>query len=104
MNDNIQAKDTLASALEEATTVYLSVWNMDCPECARFLHEGLSQMHGVVLLEVFYRQGVAVVTYDPGLIGVRDIVEAVALIGKNRCHYYGAEIIGQSPARQALRL
>jgi copper chaperone CopZ len=95
---------TSAAALEHAMTVYLNIWNMDCPECVDILCKGLGQIRGVLLLDVFYRQGVAVVTYDPGLIGTGDVLKAVTRIGQEVCRYYGAEIIGQSPARQALRL
>lgn len=90
--------------LENARAVYLDVWNMACPDCALWLHDGLLNTGGVLLADVFYKQGVAVVIYDPSLITTDQLRRAVAQIGRDKSRLYGAEVIGQSSAREALRL
>jgi len=90
--------------LETAKAVYLNVWNMECPDCALWLHDGLLKISGVLLVDVFYKQGVAVVIYDPALITTDELRRAVKQIGRDKSHFYGAEVIGQSSAQEALRL
>ena len=91
-------------ALVQAEVVYLTIWNMDCPDCATWLHNGLIQLDSVLMVDVFYKQGVGVIVYAPAMTTTDELLKVVQKIGKQACHYYGAEIIGQSSAKQALRL
>ena len=91
-------------SLLTAMTAFFDVWNMDCPNCATWVHNSLLQLDGVLRVDVFFQQGVAVVTYDPKKIAINNLTQAVVKAGSEVCHYYGIELIGQSPTTQALRL
>ena len=88
-----------AETLLQAEAVYLSVWNMDCPDCAIWLHNGLIQLDNVLIVDVFYKQGVAVIIYAPEKVTPCELMKVIQKIGERTCHYYGAEIIGQCLAR-----
>lgn len=106
MNEHPQRiqKPVEPEALAGANAVYVSIWNMDCPDCATWLHNGLIQLESVLRVDVFYEQGVAVIIYAPARTTPTELLKIVKTIGKEVCHYYGAEIIGHSTAKQALRL
>lgn len=91
--------DPLATAM----AVFLEVWNMECPECATWLRQGIQEIDGVLNVEVFYPQSVAVIIYDPEQVATDRLLQVVREIGKGVCHFYGAEIIGQCSAQQAMR-
>ncbi len=91
-------------SLESATTAYFSVHNMRCEHCAHWVRNGLLKREGVLLVDVFYRQGIAAATYDPALISTHDLLQAITQAGQAICHNYGAEFIGQEPAIRALHL
>ncbi len=98
------AKPVDGMCLNRAMTAYLEVWNMDCPHCATWIHNGLLKLDGVLIVDVFFKQGVAAATYDPGCTTVDDLLRAVMVIGQDCQRYYSAELIGQEPAAQALHL
>ena len=87
-----------------AMRAYLEVWNMDCPHCAIWVRNGRLRMDGVLMVDVFLKQGVAAATYDPGSITVEDLLKAVTLVGEDCQRYYTPEFIGQESAVQALHL
>jgi hypothetical protein len=91
-------------ALAQAAAVYVSIWNMDCPDCATWLHNGLIQLESVLKVDVFYQQGIGVIFYSPGRMTRDELLNVIQKIGKETCHYYGAEIIGCCTAKEALRL
>jgi copper chaperone CopZ len=84
------------TALSTAMTAYLNVWNMVCPHCGMG-RSGLLQRDGVLIVDVFYQQGIAAVTYDPERVPIDDLLRAVTMIGQDTCCYYGAEFIGHGP-------
>ena len=92
------------AALTTAMTAFFAIDNMRCPHCAIWVCNGLLRLEGVILADVFFKQGVAAVTYDPARITLSDLHGAITTAGKDICHYYGAEFLGQSPAVQALHL
>jgi copper chaperone CopZ len=96
-------KSTALNAFSTAVATIFNVWNMDCPECAQCLRLGLSTLNGVLKVDIFYEQGIAVVIYDPDLTSAEDLLQAVRTIGEEECRFYGAEIIGHCPAMQAVR-
>lgn len=106
MNEHPQRiqKPVDSEVLAQAEAVYVSIWNMDCPDCATWLHNGLIQLDSVLMVDVFYEQGIGVIIYAPARTTPTELLKVVKNIGKEVCHYYGAEIIGHSPAKQALRL
>ena len=91
-------------ALTQAEAIYLSIWNMDCPDCATWLHNGLIPLDSVLMVDVFYKQGVGIIVYSPAMTTPDELLTVIQKIGQEACHYYGAEIIGQSSAKQALRI
>ena len=93
-----------AETLAQAEAIYLSIWNMDCPDCAIWLHNGLIQLNSVLKVDVFYKEGVAVIIFAPSITTPDELLLVIQKIGKEAYHYYGAEIIGHIPAKQALRL
>jgi hypothetical protein len=106
MNEHPQCiqKPVVREALAQADAVYVSIWNMDCPDCATWLHNGLIQLESVLKVDVFYQQGVGVIIFVPSMMTPDELLRVIQKIGREVCHYYGAEIIGHSSAKQALRL
>src|SRR3990172_12169903 len=106
MNEHPQRiqKPVDCEALAQADAVYVSIWNMDCPDCATWLHNGLIKLESVLKVDVFYKQGVGVIIFVPSITTPDELLHVIQKIGREACHYYGAEIIGHSPAKQALRL
>ena len=90
--------------LETAMAVYLNVWNMQCPDCANWVKDCLLQIDGIFIVDVFHAQGIAVVIYDPALVVMHELLAAFGQIGTHKSHSYGAEIIGQCSAKEALHL
>ncbi|MCA0453992.1 MAG: hypothetical protein LCI00_08465 [Chloroflexi bacterium] len=90
--------------LIQAEAVYVSIWNMDCPDCALWVHDALMQLENVLKVDVFYKQGVGVIIYTPVRMTPDKLLGVIQEIGRSNCHYYGAEIIGRCPAKQALHL
>ncbi len=105
MNEHPQpiTKSVEREAIAQADAMFVSIWNMDCPDCATWLHNGLMQEEGVLMVDVFYKQGVGVIIYAPTKTTPRELLGVIQKIGQEACRYYGAEIIGHSPAQQALR-
>ncbi|MBX3063316.1 MAG: heavy-metal-associated domain-containing protein [Anaerolineae bacterium] len=91
-------------ALFTATTAFFAVMNMECSHCALWIRNGLLKLDGVLLVDIFQQQAVAVVTFDPRKVAVGDLVKAIYRTGEEICHFYGAELLGQEPAVRALHL
>ncbi len=87
-----------------AMTAYLEVWNMDCSHCGIWVRNALLQLDGVFIADVLLKYGIVAVTYDPARLTTDDLFEVVAAVGKDVCRYYGASLIGEEPAVQALHL
>ncbi len=85
--------------LYTAMIAFLDVWNMDCSKCAMWIRNKLLPLDGVLTAEVFVEKGVAVVTYDPNRVTTDELLSVVAKAGDDVCHYYGAALIGNVPAR-----
>lgn len=98
-----QGKLAARNTLSTAVATIFNVWNMESPECAQCLGSGLSTLDGVLKVDIFYEQGIAVAIYDPDLTSAEDLLEAVKTIGEHVCRFYGAEVIGQCSAQQAVR-
>ncbi|SRR5581483_1040845 len=93
-----------SKCLAEAMTAFLEVWNMNCPYCAIWVRNSLLKLDGVLIVDVFVKQGIAAATYDPKYISVDDLLRTVIEVGQDCQRYYSAELIGQEPAAQALHL
>lgn len=82
-----------------ATVAFLDVLNMDCSKCAALVRKELSQLDGVLAVEVFLEKGVVVVTYDPNRVTTDGLLASIAKAGLSECRYYAATLIGNEPAR-----
>lgn len=91
-------------SLVTARTAFFTVWNMECPHCALWIHNGLLKLDGVLLADIFQMQAVAAVTFDPQKLTSDDLITAIYRTGEEICHFYRAELIGQESAVRALHL
>jgi copper chaperone CopZ len=92
------------ASLMTAMTAFLEVRNMRCSHCATWVRNGLLKLDGVLVVDVFFKHGIAAATYDPSLLTTDDLLGAIADAGQDICHYYDAELIGQEIAVRALHL
>lgn len=89
---------TTEKARQTIVTAYLNVWNMDCPDCVQILRNHLIKMCGMQTVDVLYRQGIVVAVYNPRLVKVDNVLNAIQELGRHTAHFYGAEVIGYDPA------
>jgi hypothetical protein len=82
--------------------VYLAFANVDGPNDARLLYDGLESVQGVLQVNVFFIQGIAVVIYNLDQITPTELCRAVEQIGIDTWWFFGTEVIGESSAREAL--
>lgn len=87
-----------------ARTAFLTIWNMECSHCPIWIRNGLLRLDGVWIVDVFHRQAVAAITFDPQKILTDDLIKTIYKTGEDICHFYGAELIGEVSATQALHL
>ncbi|MBZ0308652.1 MAG: hypothetical protein K8I82_21475, partial [Anaerolineae bacterium] len=92
------------TVLHNAMTAYMDVQHMTCPHCADWLGEGLLRQNGILIADIFWMQGIAVITYHPAYLSLDDLVRLVRTIGRDTCRHYSAEIIGHQGAIDALHL
>jgi len=89
-------------ALEKAHATYLTVSGMGCPTCAQRVLNGLLLTEGVLLVEVFLEQGMAVAAYDPAIVVPEMLLTAVTDAGNDGRHHYAAQILETMRAQNAL--
>ena len=89
-------KDIDQIALGTAYIAFFEIHNMCCSHCATWVRNGLLKLDGVILVDVFFKQGIAAATYDPLRVTLSDLEEAIKSAGTDICHYYWAEFIGHS--------
>lgn len=80
----------------DACSVDLAVAGMGCPSCGNRVRNALLAHPGVVEVEVDLCALVVRVWYDPELVGVRELVGIVAVVGKASQHRYIAVPLGPS--------
>jgi copper chaperone CopZ len=73
---------------ETTTTVSLAVWGMGCPNCAMRVHNGLLALKGVIRADVNHITATAEVVFNPNLLTVFDLADAVANAGNDGRHHY----------------
>jgi copper chaperone len=61
--------------------VVLDVMGMSCPSCIRHVNAALSDLDGVAKVEVRLRDGKVVVQYDPELVEVSALTQALGEAG-----------------------
>jgi copper chaperone CopZ len=73
-----------ALALDEKVALQKAVFSvegMTCSGCERVISQALHRVEGVAEAEVSYQKGLAVVTFNPEIIGLSDIEAAVRSTG-----------------------
>jgi|GEM_PF-676573 len=70
-----------------------SVWGMGCPNCAARVRNNLLSLNGVVNVEVVHTTGTAGVAFNPNLVKVEMLIDAVASAGNDGRHVYGARLL-----------
>lgn len=99
MEDNCHVeryqKDVNENDLANAQVAYLSVEGMGCARCALRVENGLNRLEGVFEASVSLDQQMAEVYYNPQLLKLDDMVNAVAAAGDAQKHRYRAQIIQQ---------
>ena len=69
-------------------TVSLAVSGMGCSNCAMRVHNGLLALKGVVQVNVSHFTATAEVVFNPSLLTVFDLADAVANAGNDGQHRY----------------
>jgi copper chaperone CopZ len=100
MNDS----DNPVAKLRTTQAAFLSIWGMDCQQCARLIRQKLLSLDGVLLAEVYLEKRLASAAYDPQRVTPTDLVCAVDRAANDGRHEYAAELISVVPAAQALGL
>ncbi len=90
--DPIDKKAT-ASELSQVKIGLLAVQGMGCPNCAARVRNGLVRQTGVIDARVDHELGMAQVAYNPGLVTIQDLIQAVINAGNDGRHEYRAELI-----------
>jgi copper chaperone CopZ len=73
---------------ETTTSISLAVWSMGCPNCVMRVHNGLLALRGVIQADVSHVTATAEVVFNPTLLTLFDLVDAVANAGNDGRHRY----------------
>jgi copper chaperone CopZ len=82
--------------LAEAESVWLSVSDMGCPNCARRVRNALLGVPGVLDAEVHLAAALATVAYDGDRATTAALIAAVESAGSDTRHDYRAELVPAS--------
>lgn len=83
-------KNATPEEQQTTTSALLAVSGMGCTNCAARVRNGLLALTGVVEAQVLLEEGMADVTYNPGLTNVPALIAAVARAGGDGRHNYRA--------------
>ena len=83
-------KTASAEELAELTEIWLAIFGMGCPTCARRVTNSLLSLSGVVEALVDHLAGMAKVTYNPTITAIPALLEAVERAGNDGRHTYWA--------------
>ncbi len=91
-NCHVEPVQKIATAEEQqATTVMLlGVQGMGCPNCAARVRNSLLGLKGVIEAEVDHATGTADVEFNPKLVTIAALFDAVARAGNDGRHRYQA--------------
>ena len=73
---------------ETTTEISLTIVGMGCPNCAMRVHNGLFALKGVIMAQVNHVTASADVVFNPNLLTIFDLVDAVANAGNDGRHHY----------------
>lgn len=83
-----------AAKNEQSTEVTLEVDGMECRSCVKEIRQALLRVPGVSSADVRFKEGRAVVRYDPRKAGEQDLVRAVES-ASNAMYTYRARVLAQ---------
>lgn len=91
-NCHVETIQKTATDVERAVeeTVVLAVWGMGCPNCAIRVRNSLISLQGVTEAYVDHSIGSAKIFYNPYLVKVENLLNAVRQAGGDGRHEYGA--------------
>ncbi len=82
--------------LAHAQVAALFVTGMGCVNCVNRVRNGLLQREGIYQADVDLQSGMARVRFDGTVIGLPDLLEAVAAAGRASQHMYRARVLGSA--------
>ncbi len=93
---HVEPVNKTVTAAEQASAHEVLLWGsgMGCPNCAMRVRNSLIQIPGALEANVDHRFGTAQVVYNPELVSVRQLIEAVARAGGDGRHHYEARLAG----------
>lgn len=91
-NCHVEPVQKIASVEEQQATalIMLGVHGMGCPNCAARVRNNLLGLKGVTEADVDHVTGTADVEFNPNLVAVPALLEAVAQAGNDGRHRYQA--------------
>ena len=91
-NCHVEPMQKIATAEEQQATalILLGVQGMGCPNCAARVRNSLLGLKGVTEADVDHLTGTADVEFNPNLVAVPALLEAVAQAGNDGRHQYRA--------------
>ena len=90
--------------ISTAQAAFLAVSGMGCPTCAMRVRNGLFGLEGVLYVDVYLKNNVAIVVYDPVQTTQDDLVTAVAASGNDGRPEYRARLLQTMPASEVFTL
>ncbi len=89
---HVESVQKIATAEEQRTTalIMLGVQGMGCPNCAARVRNSLLGLTGVTEADVDHVTGTAHVEFNPNLVTIPALFEAVAHAGNDGRHQYRA--------------
>lgn len=100
-NCHVEPIQKFVTPEEQETAEILTLWiaGMGCPSCATRVRNGLLALKGVVRAEVNHQGATAVLLYNPVLVNITDIADAVAESGSASNHHYQLmSVVARAPA------
>jgi copper chaperone CopZ len=91
-NCHVEPMQKIATVEEQQATalIMLGVQGMGCPNCAARVRNSLLRLKGVTEADVDHLTGTADVEFNPNLVAVPALLEAVAQAGNDGRHQYRA--------------
>jgi len=91
-NCHVEPLQKIATVEEQQATalIMLGVQGMGCPNCAARVRNSLLRLKGVTEADVDHLTGTADVEFNPNLVAVPALLEAVAQAGNDGRHQYRA--------------
>ena len=87
------------NVLAQSEVAFLGISGMGCSNCAMRVQNGLLNLKGVLYADVYLKNGIATVAYDPHQTTTEGLITAVSNSGNDSRHEYRAKVLQILPAR-----